>query len=83
MSSHSGSKSTLLRLLTNGRERIRYDGNEHIQKPKVDDNDAKNEEQTRDKEFGVHHLVHDGGPRVNARYDGYLQGCEDNIVEAF
>jgi hypothetical protein len=42
-------------LLTYCREGIRNDGDEQIDKPEVENNDADDEKYTGDKEFGIDH----------------------------
>ena len=49
-------------LRTYGRERIRDNGNKQINKPEIENNDADDEIETGDEEFGIDHRVHKGRP---------------------
>lgn len=66
MNLRRGTEGALLRVGANCRERIRDDGNEEVEQPVVQHNDAHNEENAGDEKLGVHHLVHQGRPLENA-----------------
>ena len=77
----SSPKSTTLRTLPNRRKSIRNNSNEQIEQPKVQYDHTRYEEERGDEELGVHHLVHDGRPAVDACEDDYLQDGVEDVVE--
>lgn len=60
--SRSCTKGTSLSVLSNSREGIGDNRNEQVDQPEVENDDAHNEEQRRDVEFRVHHLIHNWCP---------------------
>ena len=58
-------KRALLRVRADGRERVRDDRDEQVDKPKVEDDNANDVEEARHEELGVHHSVHEWRPLFN------------------
>ena len=57
-------KGTRLSIFPNGREGVRDDGNEEVDQPEVENHNNNNEEDTRDEELCVDHIVHHRSPLV-------------------
>ena len=62
MDSRSSTEGTFVGVFTNGRKRIRDDGDEEVYQPEVQYDNAYDEEKAGDEKFRVHHLVHYGRP---------------------
>lgn len=56
--SRSSTERRLMRLLTNSRERIRDHSHEENDQPKIEDDDADDEEDAGHEELGLDHAVH-------------------------
>lgn len=54
----SCAKRALVSVLANGGEGVRDDSDKQIDEPEVEYNNAHNEKEARDKEFSIHHVVH-------------------------
>jgi hypothetical protein len=57
--SQSSPKCTLFRISSNSRERVGYDGNKQVDEPEIENDDASNKEETRDKKLRIDDLVHE------------------------
>ena len=52
----------MLCLLPDSSERVRDNGDEEIDEPEVEDDDADDEEEARHEVLRVNHVVHERGP---------------------
>lgn len=92
-------EGAFMRVLADGREGVRNDGNEKVDEPEVQHDDAHNEKEAGDEELRVHHVVHQRRPlpevsiwnvckhrytyAVRGRHDEDLQCSVVDRVEIF